>query len=312
MIEVKRVLLFVNYHKPRAPALAEEISRTLGGLGIEVVFYPFEGGAASDPASGFDAALCLGGDGTVLHAARTAAPHGIPILPINIGTLGFIAAVRPEDWESSFREWAGSGLGLSKRLMLELFLERRGESIPCGSCLNDVVISALGIAKIIRLQVSSSGGEPVSGGSAAPQGTIVPLGFYRSDGLIVATPTGSTGYSVAAGGPILDPEIEAVIINPICPFTLSNRPIVVPAGETVIVQVQEEQRSGVLLTMDGQVTRELEEGDSILIRRAPYEALLIASGRQAFYRALQTMINGSGGVMGGDSSFPALKGGSGA
>ncbi|GHU89345.1 hypothetical protein FACS189476_08130 [Spirochaetia bacterium] len=131
-------------------------------------------------------------------------------------------------------------------------------------------------------------------GTPALSSEYIRLGQYRSDGLIVATPTGSTAYSVAAGGPILEPEMEAIIINPICPFTLSNRPIVLPSKETVIVEVEKEQRSGVLLTMDGQVTQALEPGDRIFLREAPYQALLVASGRIAFYKALRTKLSWSG------------------
>jgi NAD+ kinase len=120
------------------------------------------------------------------------------------------------------------------------------------------------------------------------------MGRYHSDGLIVATPTGSTAYSVASGGPILEPEMDAIIINPICPFTLSNRPIVLPSRETVIVEVEEEQRSGVLLTVDGQVTEPLEPGDRIYLRQASFKALLVASGRLAFYNALRTKLAWSG------------------
>jgi NAD+ kinase len=166
-------------------------------------------------------------------------------------------------------------------------VDRRGTSAVSAHCLNDAVISASGIAKIIRLELSFS-----SGGAG---GETMGLGRYRSDGLIVATPTGSTAYSVAAGGPILDPEIDALIINPICPFTLSNRPVVVPARETVIVEVEAEQRSGVLLTVDGQRIFPLEPGDRVFIRKAPYEAKIIAAERQGFYRALRTKLNWSGG-----------------
>jgi NAD+ kinase len=172
--------------------------------------------------------------------------------------------------------------------MLDVAVERRGANIASAVCLNDAVVSASGIAKIIRLKVSllsnTSGGGPV-----------MDLGHYRSDGLIVATPTGSTAYSAAAGGPILDPEIDALIINPICPFTLSNRPVVAPAHETVIVEVEAEQRSGVLLTVDGQRSFPLEAGDRVFIRKAPYEARIIAADRREFYRALQTKLNWPGG-----------------
>jgi NAD+ kinase len=121
------------------------------------------------------------------------------------------------------------------------------------------------------------------------------LGQYRSDGLIVATPTGSTAYSVAAGGPILDPELAAMIINPISPFTLSNRPVVVPSGETIIVDLDQEQQSDLILTLDGQVTEGLRPFDRIFIRRAPRDTLLIAADREDFYNALRTKLNWSGG-----------------
>jgi NAD+ kinase len=291
MAEAKRALLFVNFHKADAPALAEEIKGELGRLGIKPVLYSFEGAASSSPAVGCDIALSLGGDGTVLYAARVVSPYDIPILPINIGTLGFIAAVRPEEWAAVFRKWLEGAARVSRRLMLDVTVERRGNTAVRAVCLNDAVISSSGIAKIIRLTVSAETGEANAGDNAGGSGGLLRLGHYRSDGLIVSTPTGSTAYSVAAGGPIVDPEIEAVIINPICPFTLSNRPIVVPAHETVIVEVEAEQRSGILLTVDGQTSELLEPGDRILIRSAPFRTRLIASGRRAFYTALRTKLN---------------------
>jgi NAD+ kinase len=302
MAEIKRALLFVNSHKAEAPALADEVARELTRLGIAAVPWPFGGESGVpmglvprlppdiDIEKGFDLAFSLGGDGTVLYVARTIAPYGVPVFPINIGTLGFIAVVHPGEWRSVFEQWRRGAVGVSRRLMLEVSVERQGKTIARLSCMNDAVISASGIAKIIRLQVAS---DTKSSPDAGRQ--YMRLGNYRSDGLIVATPTGSTAYSVAAGGPILDPEIEALIINPICPFTLSNRPIVVPAGETVIVEVEAEQRSGVLLTVDGQVTEPLEPNDRVFIRKADYEARLIASGREGFYKALQTKLNWSGG-----------------
>jgi NAD+ kinase len=286
LADIRRALLFVNYHKTDAPALADAVTRELARLNIAAVSYPFEGSPSIAVDAGFDLAFSLGGDGTVLYAARTIAPYGIPIFPINIGTLGFIAVVHPGEWLGVFEGWLKGTVGCSRRLMLEVTVRRGGEIAASVSCLNDAVISASGIAKIIRLQV----------GSETAGSEYMRLGHYRSDGLIVATPTGSTAYSVAAGGPILDPEIAALIINPICPFTLSNRPIVVPANETIIVEVETEQRSGVLLTADGQVTEELEPGDRVFIRRAPYEAQLIASDRAGFYKALQTKLNWSGGT----------------
>jgi NAD+ kinase len=286
MPEIQRALLIVNLHKDNAQILAEEIAGELLRRNIEVVSFSYEGISEFNHQAHYDICFSLGGDGTVLYAARTMAPQGTPILPINLGTLGFIAAVHPGQWLEVFERWSGGNMPISRRLMLEITAERQGRVIARSACLNDGVISASGIAKLIRLQVESE--------AVFPQEPIR-MGHFRSDGLIVATPTGSTAYSVAAGGPILDPEIEAVIINPICPFTLSNRPMVVPAHEPITVELEEEQRSGVLLTVDGQITEPLEPKDRVIIQKAPYQALLIASDREFFYKVLRSKLNWSGG-----------------
>jgi NAD+ kinase len=295
MAGLKKALLFINLHKSNARALGEEIRAELEKRGIAVTAFTFEDTIGFRQDDGYDLAFSLGGDGTVLYAARAMAPLGVPIIPVNLGTLGFIAAVQPDKWRGVFEQWLAGDAPLSRRFMLEVTVERRGKRLILGSCLNDAVISALGIAKIIRLNVESIlPPSPGSGGKTE----YVQMGQYHSDGLIVATPTGSTGYSVASGGPILEPEMDAIIINPICPFTLSNRPIVLPSREIVIVEVQEEQRSGVLLTVDGQVTEPLEPGDRICLQGAPFEAQLVASGRFAFYNALRTKLAWSGAVEG--------------
>lgn len=294
----RRALLFVNPHKDAAERLAHTIGEELARRGFEAARYP-----ASEPddfcfREGFDLAFCLGGDGTVLFAARIAAPQGIPLLPINFGALGFIAVVPPSEWAGVFGQWLEGKAAISRRIMLELTVERQGVIRTRASCLNEAVVSASGIAKIISLDVMSE-----------RDGALIRLGHYRSDGLIAATPTGSTAYSVAAGGPILDPEIEALIINPICPFTLSNRPIVMPAQDTLLVHVEEQQRSGVLLTLDGQKTWVLEPGDTIRIYRAPWEAAFIASDRRAFYRALRQKLNWPGAALGSEAASGAETGG---
>jgi NAD+ kinase len=270
---LERAILFINSKKEHAQALADLIRAELGRRNIPCDAFSFDKKPGFSTQAGYQIAFSLGGDGTVLYASRTMAPLGVPVFPVNLGTLGFIAAIRAEEWLAVFESWLRGAAELSRRLMLGAVVERKGREVLRGICLNDVVVSASGIAKIIRLRVSSGD---------------MSLGEYRSDGLIVATPTGSTAYSVAAGGPILDPELEALIVNPICPFTLSHRPMVLSADETVTVEVGMEQRSGVLLTVDGQVTEPLEPGDKILIAKAPMPALLIASGRNSFYQALRT------------------------
>jgi NAD+ kinase len=294
MAEKKRALLFVNRKKSEAVELAAKAVTRLEHYGYEAAVFE-EKADISRREDTCDIGMSLGGDGTVLFAARAIAPLGAPVLPVHLGTLGFIAAVPPENWEETFIDWIAGKAVVSRRLMLDVTVERGGTTAFHLPCLNDAVISASGIAKLIRLEVETE--------TAA--GELIGLGRFRSDGLIVATPTGSTGYSVAAGGPIIDPEMEMVIINPICPFTLSNRPIVVPSDERIITFVEKEQRSDVLLTIDGQITEALEPGDRVVIRQAPYRAELVASDRELFYRALRTKLGWSG----GDQSHAGYGGG---
>jgi NAD+ kinase len=281
----KRALLFINKKKAEAIALGGEISAALGAFGYGVDSFSIENKTESCNAGAYTISFSLGGDGTVLYASRVMAPLGVPVLPVNLGTLGFIAAVHPQQWKETFQQWEKGKALISRRLMLEVTVERNGKTVFQNCCLNDVVISASGIAKLIRLEVEAE--------TAA--GDHIDLGHFRADGLIVATPTGSTGYSVAAGGPIIDPEMDAVIINPICPFTLSARPIVVPPDERVCTLVESEQRSAVLLTVDGQITEALEPGDRVVTRKATYALELIASDRWVFYQALRTKLAWSGG-----------------
>jgi NAD+ kinase len=277
------------------------------GVETEMLHFDFQKGALSEAERRGLTGPCLpevvvsiGGDGTVLFAAREFAPHGVPILPIHMGTTGFMAAADGLSWLPVFQRWLKGEAALSPRMMLDVRVERRGETVFKACTLNDAVISSEGIAKVIRLNVRGSigtDGKTGTDGENGSNGAVsdVSLGSFRADGLIAATATGSTAYSAAAGGPILDPEMEAIIINPVSPFTLANRPIVTPPTERVTVEVEAEQRSGVLLTIDGQLTEKLAPLDCIVIKKARYKATLIGSGREVFYRALRGKLGWSGG-----------------
>ena len=295
----KKAVLFVNTHKKNAADAARRIQTELEKRACSVTVYSFAGKPENPPAGGWDIAFSLGGDGTVLYTARCLAPLGVPILPVNMGSLGFIAEVDRDDWLSTYEKWEKGEISVSKRCMLEISVERGGEIIMKNICLNDAVISASGIAKLINLDVCINRGD----GSDCAKG--VALGSYRCDGLIVATPTGSTAYSMAAGGPILDPEMEAVIINPICPFALSNRPFVLPSRLPFVITVPEQQRSGVLLTIDGQDTCDLKSADKIFIQQAAKPAQLIFADRHAYYSALRSKLFWSGNPL---NKTPAEKG----
>ena len=273
-----RVILFINPKNKQALALGDEFRKELDSRGIGADIFSFKGKLKAFSKEEYDLAVSLGGDGTVLYAARALAPFGVPVFPVNLGTFGFIAGIQPSHWREVLGKWLEGKAAISSRLMLYIRVERGDKEIFKACCLNDVVVSASGIAKIIRLNVLYCG----SGRRDTFQ-----LGSYRSDGLIVSTPTGSTAYSAAAGGPVVDPELEALIINPICPFTFSTRPLLLPADETILVEVEKEQRSDVLLTVDGQLTEKLKIGDRIYFKKAPYHCLLIESGRTKFFQTLQ-------------------------
>ena len=293
---VKKAVLFVNLRKENSKETSQKIQDELEKRNIKTDIFYFDGKqrekhpfTAKFPSQGeWDVAFSLGGDGTVLYTARCLAPLGVPILPVNLGSLCFIAGVSRDTWLTVFNLWEKGEISLSRRCMLEIAVERQSKIVMKNICLNDAVISSTGIARLVRLDVISS-----------PEGTG--LGSYRCDGLIIATTTGSTAYSMAAGGPIMDPEMEAVIINPICPFTLSNRPLVLPSRQALAVTVAQEQRTDVLLTVDGQDSFALECSDRIIIQHAPWPALLIFEDRLSYYSALRTKLSLSGGGGGFDA-----------
>jgi len=306
----KKAVLFVNDLKKHAADLAVKIRDDLRGLSVEAEIFSYNrkpesppGRAVNKPSAcaglffetlpekKWDIAFSLGGDGTVLYAARCLSPAGVPILPVNLGTLGFIAEVEKDDWLDVYKRWEEGSLSVSKRCMLEVFVIRNSKVFARNIFLNDAVVSASGIAKLISLDVHISSGKiSFNDEKIISDSDLISLGLFRCDGLIFSTPTGSTAYSMAAGGPILDPELEAVIINPICPFALSNRPFVLPSYHSLFITVEKQQRSNVLLTVDGQDAFDLECDDRVIIQQAPNPALLVLPGKHTYYSALRNKL----------------------
>lgn len=275
------VLIIANTDKAGAAALAEEIVAFCGREGITVATFLYQGSAASLPQpDGWDLAITLGGDGTVLFASRVLAGHDVPILPVNLGDFGFISEVGHGEWLAAFRSFESGDIGAGSRVVLDICVRRGGVQVCSFRALNEAVISAGGISRMVRLHVDLSDQR---------------LGIYRADGVMVSTPTGSTAYSAAAGGPILHPEMDAMILNPICPFTLSHRPIVLPPDEVVAIEVMEGQRTEVALTVDGQSLTPLVPGDRVIVRVASDRAHIIRSDRRTFYEVLRSKLNWAGG-----------------
>lgn len=293
-MEIKNALIVVNRAKEDASEVGAQIEEYLAAIGASVDTHGYAEKPGAFTVSDYDVAFSLGGDGTVLYCSRLLgtgsadsagcrdkpAGQSIPIFAVNVGDFGFITEVSKDEWKQAFEKFRNGKLGISERVMVETTLYRGGEAIEIRCGLNDVVIASAGTSKVVRLSVDI--GETT-------------LGRYRADGVIIATPTGSTAYSVAAGGPILAPEMDALILNPICPFTLSNRPLVLPGDIPIHIGVEPRQRTDVVLTVDGQETVELAEGDRLKIRRADTKARIVRSDRRNFYEVLRSKLNWSGG-----------------
>ena len=277
--DIRKVLLVINSRKDDVQSVKRSILELMKGRGIETVSLDFSTHASAEDLSGVDLAISLGGDGTLLSCARMLAPREVPILAVNMGDFGFITEVSKSELSDTLEKVLQGTLGVSETLMLSVEVQRQGTPSASFLGLNEAVIGIKGISRMIRLKIFMSDTY---------------MGRYRADGVIVATPTGSTAYSMAAGGPILHPEMEAFILTPICPFTLSNRPMVVPANEILRVEVEEPQKVEAVLTIDGQESFLLQPRDCVLIRRAPSKARIVHTDRRSFYEVLRTKLNWAG------------------
>ena len=278
-MQISSVFIIANGLKKESMELSRKIMEYLRakGIAVSVISTETDEDTLSVPVD-TDLVITLGGDGTVLYAARAVSEMGIPILPVNLGTFGYITEVGKDEWKEAFEYFAEHGTNISRRLMLRISVYRQGHRVWHASALNEAVISSAGIAKVISLELSLD--KTVAGS-------------FRADGMIIATPTGSTGYSLAAGGPILDADMSAIIITPVCPFTLSNRPLVT-SGRVVTLTVRKGQRTDLLLTADGQLFFPLEEEDTITVEKSRSRALLVKSLRRNFTEVIRDKLHWSG------------------
>jgi NAD+ kinase len=276
--EIKKVLVISNKKQEAEPVLAE-IKAYFKQKRIKLVWYAFEGDFPYEDLEGVDLAISLGGDGTLLFCSGLVAPRNIPILAVNLGYLGFITEIAKDEWVEAYEEYISGRMGISERIMVKVAIQRDGQHINSFYGLNDVVIGNVGISKLVQLKLYVSNCY---------------AGRYRADGVIVATSTGSTAYSMGAGGPIIHPEMDAFILNPICPFTLSNRPLVIPGHETIEIEVEENQRAHVVLSVDGKEEFPLLAGDRVRCERYEHKCLIICSNKRNFYEVLKAKLNWSG------------------
>jgi NAD+ kinase len=274
--------LYPNLDKPEARPVAAAILRTLRALDVDVVLPRREAQALGVPQHGLATrywgrrtrfAITLGGDGTLLSAAKRLAPQDIPILGVNLGRLGFLTEFEPEDVDAGIEAALAGTLAVDERMMMEGVLSRRGHAEGRYLAVNDLVVAKGPFARMVRLQLTLDRGEEEA---------------YTADGLIVSTPTGSTAYSLSAGGPVVAPGVEAVLVTPICAHTLSARSLVLPAATEVAITVAGHVEA--YLTVDGQVGAAMNVGDRLTARRAEHRLKLLRRPEHRFWSVLRTKL----------------------
>jgi NAD+ kinase len=221
-----------------------------------------------------DVIIVLGGDGTMLSVARLVGSRGIPILGVNLGGLGFITEVNRNELFEAVEKVLSGNCTVEERIMLSALVFRSGEKIADFIVLNDVVINKGALARIIDLETYINSAYVTT---------------FKADGLIISTPTGSTAYSLSAGGPILYPTLNSIVLTPICPHTLTNRPIVLPDNFIIEVILRSESED-VFLTLDGQVGFSLRKNDNVQIKKADFTTKLLIPCERDYFQVLRTKL----------------------
>jgi NAD+ kinase len=267
---MKRIALL---HHPKLPAtqpVAERIARELESQGVSAwLGSTWDEEAVGAEIAHVDLVVTLGGDGSILRAARMASSHGVPVLGVNMGRLGFLAELEPDEWTEAFPRLLSGDYWLEERMMLYA-VYHRGENSRPYEALNDVVVSRGSLARIVWLETYIDGSY---------------LTTYAADGLIVSTATGSTAYALAAGGPILPPDLPNILLIPIAAHLSTNRAIVLGQGNTVKIQVHTDHQA--ILTVDGQFEYALQDGDWVTVQSSPHTSRFVRfQDRTYFYRTL--------------------------
>ncbi len=282
---MKRIGIIAKQNKPEAYALTGRLAEWLQPRGIEL--YVEQGMVGSIPVSSressikaivreeipsqTDLIIVLGGDGTLLSVARLVGSRKVPILGVNLGGLGFLTEITLEELFRVLEQVIRGDFVTDERTVFSTSVIRRGERLAEFIVLNDAVINKGALARIIDIETSINGEY---------------LTTFKSDGLIISTPTGSTAYNLSAGGPIVHPSLPCMIITPICPHTLTNRPIMIP-DDVVVRAILQSRQEEVLLTLDGQQGFALEFGDVVEVKKAEEKILLVKSPYRHYFELLR-------------------------
>ena len=280
---MKRVGVVAKPGAAEARAPVQELLEWLRARGLSAVLEKETAGlvpAASAPSvtkaelpAHADLLVVLGGDGTLLSMARAVGDLGVPLLGVNLGGLGFLTATTLDEMFPALEALLAGRMEVDERMMLTVRIVRNGQRLGEYAALNDIVITKSAMSRIIDLTVSVEGQHATS---------------YRADGLIISTPTGSTAYSLSAGGPILFPTMDAIVLTPICSHTLTNRPIVLPGMHRIEVTLMADQ--DVMVTVDGQIGVGLREHDTVEVVKAAARIRLVRFPQKEFFSVLRTKL----------------------
>ena len=281
MRNFEKIGLILKHNQPKAVEIGIELTNWLLKRKKKVLI-PEEIGKALNKdfyikkriTSESDIVIVLGGDGTFLSVARLVKDYSIPIIGVNLGGLGFLTEVKLDEMYDVLDDIFNGNYNINERMMLKASLFRGGEKISSYSVLNDVVINKGTLARIIELKTSVNN---------------IFVTKYRADGLIVSTPTGSTAYSLAAGGPIIYPELNCIILTPICPHTLTNRPLVISGNDVITVELNSLDND-VMITLDGQVGFSLRDEDIVKIEKDDKKTLIITSPKKNYFETLRNKL----------------------
>ncbi len=284
--QIQKIGLVVKRQETRARAVVDQLFDWTAERGIEILVDSRDAAAPRPGATlpperlveQADMLVVLGGDGTMLGAARLVAGRGTPVLGVNFGTLGYLTEFTDADLFPALEEIVRGDYATDPRVMIDCAIERRGRAVERAIALNDVVINTSALARILEIDCWIDGKF---------------VTYYRADGLIVSTPTGSTAYNVSAGGPILMPSMGAFVLNPICPHTLSNRPLVVP--DTVAIDLKlRPTGEEVTLTIDGQIGFKLAVNDHILLRKSAATFNVVTPRDRNYFEVLRNKLRWGG------------------
>ncbi|MGI5891471.1 MAG: NAD(+)/NADH kinase [Bacillota bacterium] len=277
---MKKITILINHKNEKNYYLAENIVKFLQNTDAQL-FIPdskpgFDLAACRNiDFSGLDAALVLGGDGTILAASRFLSPFAVPMLGINMGKLGFLSEVEQEDVFTALQALLEDKYYIEERMMLEAYVLRKGQEVASFVALNDLVVNNSAYTRTISIDLILDGQL---------------INSSRSDGIIIATPTGSTAYSFSAGGPLIMPNMELMLLNFVCPHSFFSRPIVVPSSSHVEV-VYAGEGEGAKLTADGQLFCPLQNGDVVSVKRLSQNSKLLRFAPLNFFQRVSSKLN---------------------